>query len=81
MIRRKRIDAGLDIGEILREQRPHVGVEALVDAVTGSRLWLRAFSVSTPNLLGQSAQHIHVPGIPGHARQLARRIGDARRKT
>ena len=34
VIRRQRIDAGLDIGEILLEQRRPVGLDALIDAGT-----------------------------------------------
>ncbi len=79
MVRRKRIDAGLDIGEILLEQRRPVGFDALVNAGTGFRLRWRA--VAARNLFREPAHDIEVPGIPGHARHLARRIGDARRQT
>ena len=40
------IDSGLDVGEILLEQRRHVGVQALIEAWIGSRLWRRALSPS-----------------------------------
>ena len=38
MVRGKGIDPGLDVGEILLEQRRPVGVQALLDAWIGSRL-------------------------------------------
>ena len=36
MIRGKGIDPGLDVGEILLEQRPHIGIEAFIEAWIGS---------------------------------------------
>ncbi len=45
MIRGKRIDAGLDIGEILLEQRRHVGVQPPIDAFIGSRLRSRGLAL------------------------------------
>jgi hypothetical protein len=31
MVRVKRIDLSLDVGEILRQQRRHIGVQAVLD--------------------------------------------------
>ena len=48
MVRGKGIDAGLDIGEILLEQRRHVGVQPLLDALIGSRLRSRSLALPLP---------------------------------
>ena len=81
MIRRKRIDPGLDVGEILLEQGRPVGVQTLLEARIGSRLWPRALALLLPDLFREPAHDVEMPGIPGHARHLPRRIGDARRQT
>jgi hypothetical protein len=48
MVRGKRIDASLDVGEILLEQRRHVGVQPLLDALIGSRPWPRSLALLLP---------------------------------
>ena len=78
VVGRQRIDAGLDIGEVLREQAGHVGVEAaaLGHRRVGAGLGTRALAAPARRLR-QPPHHLAVADVPGHPRQLARAIGDA----
>ena len=83
MVHRHGINAGLDIGEVLLEQRGHVCVEAR--AVRHRRISmsprLNIFALALTHRLGKPPQDQAVADIPGHPRQLASSIrepcGDA----
>ena len=81
MVRRQRVNPRLDVGEILLDQRRHVGIQALLEARIGSRLRPRALAVLLTDLFRKPTHDVKVPGIPSHARQLPRSIGNARRQT
>jgi len=53
MVGRKRVNPGLDIGEVLLDQRRPVRIQALVEARIGPRLRLRALALLPPNLFGK----------------------------
>ena len=74
MISRQRIDASLDIGEILSKQRDHICVETR--SVRYRRIGMgarpRCRGVPTLRCLPKAAQGEAVSNIPGDPRQLAR---------
>ena len=70
MIGGNRIDPGLDVGEILLEQRHKTGIKAFIEAWIGS--WLRpgALTILVACLSGEKAREVKMSGIPSHTRQL-----------
>src|SRR5829696_5876450 len=72
MVGREGIHSGLDVGEILLEQRGPVGVQALLKAWMRSGLRRRALAFVLPYLLRELADDIEVPRIPSHARAALR---------
>ncbi len=79
MIGGKRIDSGLHIGEVLHEERRHVGVEAVAIRHRRSGRGARPRARAVPPLRGlrQPAQRDTVADIPGDPRQLADAVGRA----
>src|SRR5258708_20472473 len=73
------MEAGLAVGEVLREWHRHVGVEA--SAVGHARAGVRARPRACTRTLARGlrqAPHDHaVPDVPGDPRQLPRAVGDA----
>jgi len=77
MVLRKRIDARLNIHEILVEQRRDVGVQPLMDDPVGLRL--RATGpIILSYLSGKLPHDLKMTRIPSHAGQLPSTVGDAR---
>ena len=72
----QRIDAGLDIGEVLPEQDRHVGVET--PAIGHAHARLRALSGAFAHSLAQAPHYHAMADIPSNARHLACAIGHAR---
>ena len=72
----QRIDAGLDIGEVLPEQDRHVGVET--PAIGHAHARLRALSGAFAHTLAQAPHHHAMADIPSNARHLPCAIGHAR---
>ena len=68
MVGREGIHSGLDVGEILLEQRGLIGVQLLLKAWIRSGLRRRALAFVLPYLLRELAHDIEVPSIPSHAR-------------
>ncbi len=79
VIRRLRIDAGLDIGEVALEESGHVRVEppAVGHRRIGAGTRPRGPAVASTRLLGQSSHQQAVADIPGDPWQLPGAIGDA----
>jgi hypothetical protein len=79
MIGGKRINAGLDIGEILLEQESHIRIEP--SAVRHGRMGEGAqrglLTFSPPRRLRQPSYREAVPDIPSDPRQLAGAVRDA----
>jgi hypothetical protein len=80
MIGRKRVKAGLDIGEVLLEKDGHIRVKA--SAVRHGRIGVgagpRFLNISSLRRLGQPAYGEAMPNIPSNTWQLAGAIRDAR---
>ena len=82
MVRGKRVDAGLHVGEVLQKQRGHVRVDAIAvrhrRAGTGAP---RRFATLAPRGgFRKSTQGETMSDIPGDPRQLGGAVGDAREK-
>ena len=54
---------------------------ALINYITQVQLDFGALALLPPNLFGKPVHDVKMPGVPGHARQLPRSIGNARRQT
>jgi len=79
MVSRHRVDAGLDIGQVLPEQLGHVGEQTptVRHRLVGVRLRPRAAAAAPLHLLAHPPHDLALPDIPGHARELACAIGEA----
>ncbi len=78
VLRRKRIDASLDIGEVPPEQRRHVCIHAPVGyrGAAAARN-VRRFARTPTRFPRQPPHHLAMPDIPGDPRQLPCAVGDA----
>jgi hypothetical protein len=77
VIDRKRVNPGLDIGEVLQKKRSHVPVDlvAIWHRQIGTRATPRFLTLLASRGLGKLAQSETVPNIPSDARQLASTVG------
>jgi hypothetical protein len=80
MIDGKRIDAGLDIGEVFHKQLGHIRIKTSAVRHRCSSMRTRPIflPISSPRCLCELPQSEAVPNIPRNARQLAGAIGHAR---